>query len=81
MWGMEEEVKSVGFKYAHLGAMQKRYDIHALKDGWNTEMDESGEGEEFYFISNPALGLWAVSSRFEEDATDAATTGQNGASV
>ena len=41
--------------------MMKKYDINTLKDGWNN--DE--EGEEFYYISNPALGLWAVQSRFD----------------
>ncbi|KAL9186897.1 hypothetical protein ACHAXT_010617 [Thalassiosira profunda] len=76
----KEEVEGVGFKYADLDAMQKRYDIHALKDGWNTEVNESGEDDEFYFIRNPALGLWAVSSRFEDGTTDAATTMQKGAS-
>ena len=33
-----------------------RYNPEQLADGWNTMPD----GEEIYFISNPALGLWTV---------------------
>jgi len=60
----KEEVEGVGFKYADLKNMQKRYDIDTLKDGWNA-LEE--DGEEFYFIRNPALGLWSVRSHFEND--------------
>ena len=55
----QEEVESAGFRYADLATMSKRFDVDKLKDGWHT--DEDGE---FFFISNPALGLWAVESRF-----------------
>jgi hypothetical protein len=51
--------------------MTRRYDVNSLRDGWNTETDEDGVESEFYYISNPALGLWAVSSRFEEGPDDA----------
>ena len=64
------EIESVGFRYAKLSAMNERYNIGTLKDGWNTEINEKGEEEEFYYISNPALGLWAVPSRFDEDASE-----------
>jgi len=37
----------------------KKYNPAVLKDGWN-EVD----GEEIYYISNPALGLWAYRERF-----------------
>ena len=60
------EIESVGFQYADLGEMTRRYDVGSLRDGWNTETDEDDVETEFYYISNPALGLWAVSSRFEE---------------
>ena len=56
------EIESVGFKYAPLDEMTKRYRVNTLKDGWQ-QNEESGE--EFFYISNPALGLWAVKSRFE----------------
>jgi len=38
----------------------KRYDPTKLSDGWNTLPD----GERFFYISNPALGLWADKARF-----------------
>jgi nickel-dependent lactate racemase len=64
----QSEIESVGFKYGKLQDMMQRYDITTLKDGWNTEINaDDGTVEEYYYISNPALGLWAVSSRFEEE--------------
>ena len=54
-----QEIESVGFQYADLGGMMKIYNPAVLKDGWN-EVD----GEEIYYISNPALGLWAYRERF-----------------
>lgn len=55
-----EEIESVGYEYADLSSALRRYDPASLKDGWNTLPD----GEEIYFISNPALGLWAAKSHF-----------------
>jgi len=69
----KEEIESVGFQFADLDTMQKRYDIDTLKDGWNTEINENGIEEEFYYISNPALGLWAVPERFEDDESKSTT--------
>ena len=57
-----EEVEAVGYEYAALEEVQKRYDVDALREGANTLED----GEEVYYISNPALGLWAFRGRFEE---------------
>jgi nickel-dependent lactate racemase len=53
-----EEVESVGFSYADLNTMLKRYDPGKLTHGQNQV-----EGEEIFFIANPGLGLWAHSSR------------------
>jgi len=53
------EIESVGFHYADLAEMTKKYDPGKLKDGWNIV-----DGEEIYYISNPALGLWAYRERF-----------------
>ena len=65
----KEEVESVGFKYADLEEMKQVYNVETLTDGWNTRVDETtAEEVEFYYISNPALGLWAHPSRFEEDS-------------
>jgi nickel-dependent lactate racemase len=54
-----EEIESAGFRYADLNEMMKKYDPGKLQDGWNTV-----DGEEIYYISNPALGLWAYRERF-----------------
>ena len=56
----KEEIESVHFKYASLNEMMKRYDPEKLKDGYNTMPD----GEEIFYISNPAVGLWAHKDRF-----------------
>lgn len=55
-----EEIESVGFGYGDLGEAMRRYPADMMKDGWNIMPD----GEEVYYISNPALGLWAHPSRF-----------------
>ena len=54
-----DEVRSIGFEYGDLDAMLKKYPLEKLKDGFNTI-----DGEEIFFISNPALGLWALRSNF-----------------
>ena len=56
-----EEIEGVGFDYAPLDEMMERYDVPSLKDGWNTV-----GGEDVYYISNPALGLWAHPDRFKD---------------
>ena len=48
-----EEIESVNFKYHDLSEMLKKYNPKNLKEGFNDT-----DGEEFFFISNPALGLW-----------------------
>ena len=64
----KEEIESVGFNYADLSETKQLYDSSTLKDGWNTLTDEHGVEEEFFYISNPALGLWAVPSRFDDSS-------------
>ncbi len=56
-----EEIEGVHFHYADLNEMIKRYNPTLLKDGFNTLPD----GEEIFFISNPAMGLWAYRQRFQ----------------
>ncbi len=58
----QAEIESVNFKYANLQTMTRRYNPKQLKDGWNTLAD----GEKIFYISNPALGLWACRSRFDK---------------
>lgn len=55
----QAETESVGFKYHELNAMMKRYNPEKMKDGWNVIDD----GEEVFYISNPALGLWSTKGR------------------
>ena len=57
-----EEIESVGFAYGDLDEMLRRYPVDSLRDGWNIMPD----GEEIYYISNPALGLWAYPERFKD---------------
>ena len=54
-----EEIESVGYGYAELAAMLDRYGPITRRDGWAATPD----GERFYFIGNPALGLWAQRDR------------------
>lgn len=58
----KEEIESVNFKYADLEEMTKRYNPKKLKDGKNIMPD----GEEIFYISNPAVGLWAHKDRFKD---------------
>ncbi len=54
-----EEIESVNFSYASLDEMMKKYDPSKLKEGFNNMPD----GEEVFFISNPAVGLWSSKER------------------
>lgn len=60
----QQEIESVNFKYADLAEMTKKYNPQELKDGFNTMPD----GEEIFYISNPAIGLWAHKDRFEDSS-------------
>jgi len=56
----QQEVESVGYQYGDLKQMLARYPVGTLQDGWNTD----AAGGRFYYISNPAIGLWAHAGRF-----------------
>ncbi len=51
----KQEIESVGFNYLPYEEAVKKYNPATLKDGYNTV-----DGEEIYYISNPALGLWTI---------------------
>ena len=55
-----EEIRSVGFEAGNLDD----YPVEGLKDGWN----QWSGGEDVFYISNPALGLWALKSQFASPA-------------
>lgn len=57
----QQEIESVGFKYADIDEVTKKYNPEKLRDGYNTMAD----GEEVFYVSNPALGLWAFKDRFD----------------
>ncbi len=59
-----EEVEGVAFQYGDLSALQQKYDIGKLQQGLNTV-----NGEEIFFIPNPALGLWAWRGNLEGEAS------------
>jgi len=55
-----EEVEAVGFGAANYDDMAARYNPEVLEYGYNTLPD----GEEIYYIPNPALGLWINREKF-----------------
>jgi nickel-dependent lactate racemase len=57
-----QQVEGVGFRYGDLSGMLSRYDPAKLRDGYNWVNDE-----EVFYVSNPALGLWAWKERFAQD--------------
>ena len=57
----QKEIESVGFEYADFDKMTAKYNPKKLKEGYNTMPN----GEEIFYISNPALGLWAFKDRFD----------------
>ncbi|KMT63765.1 D-mannonate epimerase [Catenovulum maritimum] len=57
------EIESVNYKYAHYDEMIQKYPIDKLANGWNIMPD----GEEIFYVSNPALGLWSTKAGFKED--------------
>ena len=56
-----EEIENVGFQYADIDETMEKYNFQHMKEGFNTLPN----GEEIYYISSPALGLWAHRDRFE----------------
>ena len=57
----QTEIESVGFNYADIDEVTAKYNPEKMKDGFNIMPD----GEEIFYISNPALGLWAFRQRFK----------------
>ena len=55
-----QEIEGVGFAWADYDEMAAKYDPEKLSYGYNEV-----NGEEIYFIPNPALGLWINKEKFE----------------
>jgi nickel-dependent lactate racemase len=47
----KEETEKAGYEWADANSLMKQYDPSKLKDGYNGD---------FYYVSNPALGLWTA---------------------
>jgi len=58
-----EEVESVNYDYADYEETVKKYDPFVLKAGINLLPD----GEEVFFVPQPALGLWAEYNRYSKN--------------
>jgi nickel-dependent lactate racemase len=52
----KEEVESVGFNYMSYDEATKKYKPEGITDGYYNSGDDT-----WFYISNPALGLWTVS--------------------
>jgi nickel-dependent lactate racemase len=59
----QAEIEAVGFSYLPLAEAVARYNPARLHDGYNPLPD----GEEVFYISNPAVGLWTDHQRFQAD--------------
>ena len=57
----EAAVRGVGYGWRSAAEAIAHYRPETLQPGWNCV-----DGESFYFIPNPAVGLWASRARFEE---------------
>jgi nickel-dependent lactate racemase len=57
----QKEIEEVNFEFADLKQMIEKYNPELLKDGFNQLPD----GEEIFYVSNPALGLWATADNFK----------------
>ena len=56
-----KEVENASYSYGDLAEYMERYPVGQLEDG-----PQNRNGEEFFYVSNPALGLWAHESRMTE---------------
>lgn len=51
----KRDIEDVEYGWADCQDAMRRYDPKLLQDGWNTV-----DGEDIYFVRNPAMGLWAT---------------------
>ena len=49
-----EEIESTGYEYMDITAAKARFDTEGREDGFHRDID----GEEYFLVNNPALGLW-----------------------
>jgi hypothetical protein len=53
-------VRKVGYRHAHCDEAMRKYNPQTMREGFTLLPD----GEEVYYISNPAIGLWAERRKF-----------------
>jgi nickel-dependent lactate racemase len=58
----KEEIEKVNFKFININEAIRKYNPQKLKDGWNKMSD----GENIYYISAPAMGLWACKDKLKD---------------
>jgi nickel-dependent lactate racemase len=51
-----QEIEKAGYEFGALDSLTKRYKAENLRSGYN----ETSDGEKYYYISNPATGLWQI---------------------
>jgi hypothetical protein len=56
------EIEAAGFAWGDLDELIRRYDPARLHDGYT----KTPAGEEIFFVSNPALGLWGLRAQFAD---------------
>ncbi len=54
-----DEIEQAGFRYHDPDDMLKKYNPALLKEGFN----KLNDGEDIFYISNPAMGLWSTNER------------------
>ena len=54
----QTEIESVGYEWAPLDEVLSQYNPETLVHGFN--------GDDFFYISEPGQGLWALRSQFRE---------------
>ncbi len=57
----QKDIEYVGYNFGDWREQAAKYKVNEISDGWN----ETSEGERFYFIKRPALGLWADQERLQ----------------
>lgn len=55
----KEEIENVNYQYNDYETVKQKYNPDTMKYGWNII-----DGEEIFYVPNPALGLWIDKSKF-----------------
>ena len=61
-----KEIEGVGYRYASWEEMRDRYQPAGRQTGWR----RTAQGEEYFYIDAPGLGLWAWEGRMRKEGED-----------